>query len=102
MPVSAADIEQVRTLAATLPDHERQDLSALETPAAVIGYIIACARAQGADEVEWAELLIRAGEMSPDEVRSYERTLRRLGYVQVADMMRGLAGRRKHALKPLI
>jgi hypothetical protein len=101
MAVSAADIEQARTAAATLRDHDRQDLSALETTEAVLGFMIACARSQGANEVDWVEIIIRAAGMSPDQVRSYERTLRRLGYLAVADMMRQIAGRRKRDLRPI-
>ena len=99
MPVELADIEQARHWAATLPPTDT--LWPLETAEAVLGYMIACARGQGANEVEWAEIIIRAAAMSPDQVRSYERTLRRLGYLAVADMMRQIAGRRKHTLRPL-
>jgi hypothetical protein len=97
--VELSDIEELRALAATMPPSD--ELSPLTSPEVVIGWIIAQARASGADETRWAEVLIRASEMLPDEVRRYERTLRRLGYVQVADMMRRIAGRRKRDLRPI-
>jgi hypothetical protein len=101
MPVDAADVEQLRSMIGTLPDHNAADLSALESTEEVLGYVIAVSRSEGWDEVDMTELVLRAGEFSPHDIRRAERVLRPLGYVRVADMMRRIAGRRKHSLAPL-
>ena len=54
---------------AIAPDHDNAELTALQTIPEVLGYIIACARHDGDDEVDAAELLIRFTELSPDDVR---------------------------------
>jgi hypothetical protein len=101
MSASAADIAEVRRLVDEPPAHDAADFSPLESAPAVIGFTIACARAEGEDEVELVELVVRAADLSPDAVRGAERILRPLGYVQVCDMLRKIAGRRKHSLVPL-
>ena len=99
MAVDTAMLADIRALdATTLPDDE---LSPLETIAEVLAYTIAQARAQGADEVDMAELVIRSANMTPDAVRAAERVLRPLGYIEVCDRMRRIAGRRNQALAPL-
>jgi hypothetical protein len=40
--------------------------------------------------------------VTPDEARSAADELRRLGFVEVADRLKLIAGRRKHSLAPLI
>jgi hypothetical protein len=101
MTVSASDLAELQRFAANAPDIDANDLSALQTIPEVLGYMIACARHDGDDEVDAAELLIRFTELSPDDVRGAEGVLRRLGYIQVADMMKKIAGRRKYDLAPL-
>jgi hypothetical protein len=85
-------------MAAVAPDHDAIDLSALQSIEEVIGYVIAAARAEGEDEVDVVELLVRATDLTPDDVRQVARLLRSLGYVAVADMLRKIAGRRRHSL----
>jgi hypothetical protein len=102
MSASAADIAEVRRLVEEPPAHDEADLSALESVPAVIGFTIACARAEGEDECDVVETLVRAADLSPDAVRGAERVLRPLGYVQVCDMLRKIAGRRKHGMAPVL
>jgi hypothetical protein len=100
MPVDAADVAELQRLAATFqPDDSLAPITSIPE---LIAYVATTSRAQGADEADWCELLIRSAEMTPDDVRAAERVLRPLGYVFVADMMRRLAGRRKRDLAPLI
>jgi hypothetical protein len=94
----AAELDALRSLADVEPS---DDLQPLTTPEAVIGYFVAYARAEGLDEADLAELLVRGAGMSPAAVRASERTLRRLGYGLVSDRLREIAGRRKHDLRPL-
>jgi hypothetical protein len=101
MPISAADVAEARRLGEMVPDHDAIDMTALQSIEEVIGYVIAAARAEGDDEVDLVELLVRAADLTPDEVRRVERVLRPLGYVAVADMLRQIAGRRKRDLAPL-
>jgi hypothetical protein len=88
-------------MAAVAPDHDAIDMSALQSTEEIIGFVIASARAEGLDEVDLVEVLVRAIDLSPDAVRRAERVLRPLGYIQVADRLRQIAGRRKHGLAPL-
>jgi hypothetical protein len=101
MPVSAAQIEQLSLMVAAAPNLDDTDLSALQTIPEVIGYVIACARHDGDDEVDAAELLIRFADLRPDDVRAAARVLGGLGYIAVAEMMRRIAGRRRYSLAPL-
>ena len=88
-------------MAAMAPDHDAIDMSALQSTEEIIGFVIASARAEGLDEVDLVEVLVRAIDLSPTDVRRAERVLRPLGYVAVADMLRNIAGRRKNSLAPL-
>ena|SRR6266702_96656 len=101
MSLSAAELDDVRKVLADLPSGDGPDLSALQSIEEVLGYMIAYARAEGRDEVEWLELFIRLADLSPERVRRAERVLRRLGYTAATAMMRRIAGRRKHDLAPL-
>ena len=87
MPVDAADVERVRAL---LPAADSGELQALATIPEVLGYIVAYARAEGADELELTELVVRAADLSRNERRSAATVLRKLGYVRVSDMLRSL------------
>jgi hypothetical protein len=102
MPVSADDIAELQRLAATVPDHELPDLSALESIEEVVGYAIASARAGGTtDEADMVEAFVRGAGMTPDAVRGLARDLRPLGYDKVVARLRQIAGRRKRDLAPL-
>ena len=85
MPVDAATVEQVRAM---LPTADSGDLAVLETIPEVLGYIVAYARSEGADELELTELVARAADLSRNERRSAATVLRKLGYRAVADMLR--------------
>jgi hypothetical protein len=98
----ADDIAEVQRLAATLPDHDAPDLSALESGEEVLGFLIASARASGEDECDLVETLVRAIPLAPDDVRAAERVLRALGYRAVSDRLRQIAGRRKRDLRPIV
>jgi hypothetical protein len=99
--ISAADLEAVRKLDATVRDEALDDLSALPSVAAVLAYLATQARAEGEDEADWVEMVVRLAEMPPGAVRAAEAVLRAMGYRMVADRLREIAGRRKHALAPL-
>jgi hypothetical protein len=101
MPVSAADIAEVRRMAARAADYDASDLVELQTTEEVLGYLIATARAEGDDEADLCEIVVRAVELSPAAVRRAEGILRPLGYRQVSDRLRQIAGRRRRALAPL-
>jgi hypothetical protein len=79
MPVSAADMAELRRVAATLPESAGDDLAALQTTEEVLGYVIAVSRAEGWDEADAIELVARSVEMSPADARSHARTLGKLG-----------------------
>jgi hypothetical protein len=102
MALSSADVvEARRRLADPPPDHHPVDMSALQSVEEVIAFSIACLRAEGENEVELIELLVRAIDLDPKEVRRIEYVLRPLGYTSVSDMLRQIAGRRKNTLAPL-
>jgi hypothetical protein len=101
MAVDPRDLTELAKLEQAMPEHGGLDLTMLDSVEEVIAWLITDARASGDNEVDRAELLIRYADMSPDEVRSAERVLRRLGYRAVADMMRRIAGRTRLDLKPL-
>jgi hypothetical protein len=101
MPVSGADLEQLRSMIATVPNHDAPDLSALESVEELLGFLVADARSRGADEADMVEMFVRLAELSPDDVRAAQRVLAALGYRAVAARLKELAGRRKHTLRPL-
>src|SRR5438309_4150132 len=101
MSVDAETVEQLRSMAAALPGDAGGDLTPLESIPEVVGYVIACARQEGRDELQDVELVVRGAEISPADLRRAEAVLRPLGYVAVADRLRQIAGRRKHTLRPL-
>jgi hypothetical protein len=99
MPVDAADVAELQRLATTFQAND--DLAPITSIPELIAYIATQARAQGEDEADWAELLIRAAEMQASDVRAAEIVLRPLGYHQVCTRLREIAGRRKHDLRPI-
>jgi hypothetical protein len=98
MAVKAADVAKLRSMPDT---HDVGDLAALQSIPEVIAYLATCARHEGADEADWAELLVRITDMATDDVRRVQAVLRPLGYSAVADRLRQIAGRRKHCRAPL-
>lgn len=89
----AAAIAYIRELANQLPDAGEQQ--ALNSLAEIIAYQVATARAEGQDEIERIELLMAVAEPSRELLREAERTLRVLGYVAVADLLRRLVRKAK-------
>jgi hypothetical protein len=103
MTVSTTDMTELARLETLLPpDHDgAEHMRVLETVEEVIAWVIADCRASGDSEVDAVEMLIRHAQLSASDVRDVERTLRKLGYRDVCDRLRDLAGRRRHGLKPL-
>jgi hypothetical protein len=100
MAVSARDLKELKRMEAAAPESE-SGLEALETIPAVYAWLITCARQDGDDEGDTAELFARFDDATAPEARAIAATLRRLGYLAAADRLREIAGRRKH-LKPLL
>src|SRR5690242_3927513 len=101
MAIDRRDLAELQRLEVAMPEYSDSDLSALETLEEVIAWLIADARSSGDDEGDAVELFIRHAQLAPNEVRSAEQILRRLGYIPVADTMRRITGRRRHILAPL-
>jgi hypothetical protein len=98
--ITADLVRQVIAGSDALPDNDA-GLPGLDTTAAVIAYHAATARADGEDEADACELIIRAAGMPPTEVRADAKLLHALGFVAVAQRMKEIAGRRAKTLKPL-
>jgi hypothetical protein len=75
------------------------EFAELQTREEVLGYLIACARAEGLDEVEMVKVAVIAAGMSRAELRRVRDVLRRLGYAAVATMLTELAGKKRRAPK---
>lgn len=91
--VDLADVAEVRKAMAALPQGEPDELGELQSVPEVLAYTIALARAEGRDEVEAVELVVRAADLSRNERRSAATVLRKLGYRAVADMLRSFKPR---------
>ena len=100
MPVDPSDLDELKRLEATTPGGG-SDLSALETIAAVFGFLIANARVDGGDGADECELLARFSGMTAPEVRRIAGVLKALGYAVASQRLAEIAGRRKHGLRPL-
>jgi hypothetical protein len=101
MSISRADLDRAIELERSVPPNDDNELACLGSIAAVIAFVAASARAEGEDEADHAEMVVRLCEMPPDEVQKIERELRALGYTAVCDRLRQIAGKRKRDLKPL-
>jgi hypothetical protein len=101
MPITAAEIAEARRLAALPTNGDDVGLAELQSVEEVVISAINYVRAAGEDEVELIEVLVRAIDLSPDDVRRVEQILRPLGYTALSDMLRNIAGSRKHSLVPL-
>jgi hypothetical protein len=97
---TGADLAELRRLEAAAPQ-SGSDLSALQTAEELYAWLITCARQDGDDEGDKAELFARFSGATAPEVRDVACTLRRLGYRSAADRLFHIAGRRKHDLRPL-
>jgi hypothetical protein len=99
MSVEADLLELERLAAASSP--ESDSLAALTTIPAIYAFLITCARHDGDDEADTAELFARHSGATAAEARATAETLRRLGYGVAAKRLFQIAGRRKHGLAPL-
>jgi hypothetical protein len=84
------------------PPTGASDFDALQS----IEQVIAFAFRRFADEdpasaCDWTEMLVRSVGLDAPTVRTIEATLRRLGFIELADRLRLIAGKRKHHLRPL-
>jgi hypothetical protein len=98
--LSAVDLEAARALEPSVP--ETDELSPLITISSVLAYTATAARADGDSEADAAELVVRLADLTPDDVRQAAATLRALGYAEVANRLRQIAGRRRRDLRPLL
>ncbi|WP_426418462.1 hypothetical protein [Bradyrhizobium genosp. A] len=80
-------------------DTDENSLSALESIAEVVGYLVEVDRSEGRPDDYSAELALAAADLSRETLRENAAILGRLGYADVASMMRKLA--RKAKPKPL-
>jgi len=88
MAVDPAAVASIRDLMAKLPDAgEFEHLSSL---AEIIAYLVAVTRADGGDEIEAIEIVLAAVQPQKKSLREAELVLRRLGYVEVADLLQRL------------
>jgi hypothetical protein len=92
--VSAADVAELRRLAAELPENGADNLQALHTVEELFAYVVALARAEGLDEADAIELFTRAARSSRDDLRRAAVIMGRLGYNLVSDRLRKLARRK--------
>ena len=51
--------------------------------------------------VDMVEMLVRSAGLDASAVRRIEATLRPLGFIELSDRLREIAGRRKYDLRPL-
>jgi hypothetical protein len=61
--------------------------------AELLAIVAAEARAQGGDEVTWAEVVLRAADVTRETMLEAESTLALLGYARIAALLRRLARR---------
>ena len=96
MSVEAADVAAMQARAEGVTS---EGLEALTSIPAVLAFMVAQAREEGIDETDAVELLARAAELSPQEMRRAERVLRRLGYAAVADRLKEVSKRPRNPPK---
>jgi hypothetical protein len=97
----ATDLIELRRMEATMPPESDSSLSALTSVEAIYAFLITCARSEGGDEADTAELFCRFDGATAPEARSIAATLGRLGYTVAATRLREIAGRRRRDLRPL-
>jgi hypothetical protein len=99
MPISAAEIEDFRAQVDALPENATDHLLAITEIPELIAYVVHVAREEGEDELEAVELIVRAGETSPDDRKRSQAVLKPLGYLAVAALLGKLARRKRHTPK---
>ena len=95
MPISTAEIEEFRAMGAALPDNATDHLLAITEIPELIAYVVHAAREEGEDECDMVELVVRAGETSPDDLQRAQAVLKPLGYAAVAALLGKLARKGK-------
>jgi hypothetical protein len=93
MPVDAADVEELRRVAA-----ERNDLGTcqpLDSIPEILAYAVAVARAENLDEADAVEMLARAARLSRDDLLGAHQVLAPLGYGKVCARLKQLARRKR-------
>jgi hypothetical protein len=94
MAVDEADVVKLKqTLAEAYDADLGEHLRALQTLPELIGYAVACARQDGDDEADMAELLVRVADVSREDLRDAISVLRPLGYAAVCARLREVARR---------
>jgi hypothetical protein len=88
MAVEQAEIDELQRLAANMRDDD--SLLPLVTIPEVLGFVIATARAEGRDECDDVERVVRGAALDRKTVNKAGRVLRALGYLAVADMLRSV------------
>jgi len=77
--IDAAMLEQMRAKVDAMPDGSGVDLTPLTTSAELLAFCATTSRAEGWDECDMCELVVRLSPMSPDTVRDAVRVLEPLG-----------------------
>jgi hypothetical protein len=95
MQVDAAMLAHLRRVEAELPEAESSPLAALETTPMTIAWLIESFRQSGGDEVLAVELALTDLGLHRETLREDAAVLHRLGYRQVAGMMRRLERKAK-------
>jgi hypothetical protein len=93
MSVTAADVAELRRVAAELPDND--DLRDLQTAEEILAYVVAVARAEGLDEADAVELVASGAAMSRHDLRQAASIMGKVGYTAVAARLRVLARKAK-------
>src|SRR5207253_2778150 len=92
------ELQNLLSTAAPNIDH----MQPLDTYEAVLAYTATMARDNGWDECDAVEIVCRAADLPPDDVRAAQAVLKRLGYTEVAERLLKIAGRRQRSLAPLV
>jgi hypothetical protein len=71
----------------------REAYSQAEDLAELLALVAAQARSEGAEEVTWAEVVLKAADISAETMQESEQTLRALGYGRLASLLRRLSRR---------
>jgi hypothetical protein len=92
MVVTQKAIDHFKALQKRTNPNDIPPLPGINTRVELIAYVIECARAEGKDECDWVELLHHDTDRAT--LRGFAKTMRRLGYIKVADRPSDMAKRR--------
>jgi hypothetical protein len=104
MAVTAESYRQVLAAAEALPPPpDVSDLSALDSAEQLVAFMYRefCSEGDVESALDWVEMLIRSADFDAPRVRKIEKTLRPLGFVQLANWLKQIAGKRRRSLRPL-